>query len=72
MPDADEAVAEGLKCLVVGVAGGAVLVIEGAGAEAGGRGAPGWLKPSQQRSGQALVAQPKTSAAAKLSRPLSD
>ena len=41
--DADEAVAEGAWYLVMGVAGGAVLVIEGAGAEAGGRGAEGPL-----------------------------
>jgi hypothetical protein len=41
--DADEAVAHCAQCLVVGVAGGAVLVIEGACAGAGGDRAEGPL-----------------------------
>ena len=36
MEDADEAVAEGAQGLVVGVTGGAAVVIEGPGAGAGG------------------------------------
>ena len=43
MQDADEAVAEGAEGLVVGVVGGAVLVVERAGAGAGGQGAEGPL-----------------------------
>ena len=41
--DADEAVGQGAQGLVVGVAGGAVLVIERSGAGAGGQGAEGPL-----------------------------
>ena len=43
MQDADEAVAQGAQGLVVQVAGGAVLVVEGAGAGAGLQGAEGPL-----------------------------
>ena len=43
MQDANEAVAEGAQCLVVQVAGGAVLVVEGAGAGAGSQCAEGPL-----------------------------
>ena len=41
--DAHEAVAEGAEGLVVGVVGGAALVIKGAGAWTGGQGAEGPL-----------------------------
>lgn len=43
MRDSDESVAQGAEGLVVQVAGGAVLIVEGAGAEAGGQGAEGPL-----------------------------
>ena len=43
MQDADEAIAEGSQRLVVQVAGGAVLVVEAAGAWAGSEGAEGPL-----------------------------
>ena len=43
MQDADEAVAEGAQGLVVGVAGGAMLVVERSGAGAGQQGGEGPL-----------------------------
>ena len=53
MEEADEAVAEGSQGLVVGVAGGAAVVVERAGAGAGAEGGEG---PQVDRVGEALVA----------------
>src|SRR5215467_10193397 len=51
--DADQAVAEGAQGLVVGVASGAALVVEGAGAGAGGQRGE---RPEVDGVGEALVA----------------
>src|SRR6201996_1274169 len=51
--DADQAVAESAERLVVGVPGGSMLVVVGAGAGAGGQGGKG---PQVDRVGEALVA----------------
>ena len=56
MEDADEAVAEGTQGLVVHVAGGAVLVVVGAGAGAGGERAEGPVVDGVVESPVAYVA----------------
>jgi hypothetical protein len=56
--DADEVVAQGAEGLVVGIAGGAVLVVVGAGSGAGQQGAQGPVVDGVVEAGVAHVACP--------------